>query len=31
MENLGFRNGWIQEMDSNQNYLPDFSKENPFE
>ena len=31
MEKLGFRNGWIQEMDSNQNYLPDFSKENPFE
>lgn len=31
MNDLGFRNGWVQEMDSNQNYLPDFSKENPFE
>jgi putative pyruvate formate lyase activating enzyme len=31
MEELGFRNGWIQDMDSNQNYRPDFSKEHPFE
>jgi putative pyruvate formate lyase activating enzyme len=31
MESLGFRNGWIQDMDSNLNYRPDFSKENPFE
>jgi putative pyruvate formate lyase activating enzyme len=31
MESLGFRNGWVQDMDSNQNYRPDFSKENPFE
>jgi putative pyruvate formate lyase activating enzyme len=31
MEALGFRNGWVQEMDSNVNYRPDFSKENPFE
>lgn len=31
MEKLGFRNGWVQEMDSNMNYRPDFSKENPFE
>lgn len=31
MESLGFRNGWIQDMDSNLNYIPDFSKENPFE
>ena len=31
MEALGFRNGWIQEMDSNLNYMPDFNKENPFE
>jgi putative pyruvate formate lyase activating enzyme len=30
MEDLGFRNGWIQDMDSNVNYRPDFSKENPF-
>jgi putative pyruvate formate lyase activating enzyme len=31
MEALGFRNGWIQDMDSNGNYKPDFRKENPFE
>jgi putative pyruvate formate lyase activating enzyme len=31
MHRLGFRNGWVQEIDSNMNYLPDFSKENPFE
>ena len=31
MEALGFRNGWVQDMDSNLNYMPDFSKENPFE
>jgi putative pyruvate formate lyase activating enzyme len=31
MENLGFRNGWVQDMDSYKNYRPDFSKENPFE
>ncbi len=31
MENLGFRNGWVQGMDSHQNYRPDFSKEDPFE
>ena len=31
MESLGFRNGWVQDMDSNVNYRPDFSKENPFE
>ena len=31
MENLGFRNGWIQDMDSYQNYRPDFRKEHPFE
>jgi putative pyruvate formate lyase activating enzyme len=30
MEKLGFRNGWIQGMDSFENYKPDFSKENPF-
>ncbi len=27
---LGFRNGWIQEMESNENYLPDFDREQPF-
>jgi putative pyruvate formate lyase activating enzyme len=31
MEALGFRNGWVQDMDSNVNYIPDFSRENPFE
>lgn len=31
MEKLGFENGWIQELDSNNNYLPDFNKLNPFE
>jgi len=31
MERLGFRNGWIQEMESSVNYRPDFRKENPFE
>ena len=31
MQRLGFRNGWLQEMDSNLNYRPDFSKEHPFE
>jgi putative pyruvate formate lyase activating enzyme len=31
MEKLGFRNGYIQDIDSYQSYRPDFSKENPFE
>lgn len=31
MESLGFRNGWIQDMDSCCNYRPDFKKEHPFE
>lgn len=31
MEELGFRNGWIQDMDSYNNYRPDFSKKHPFE
>jgi len=31
MESLGFRNGWVQDMDSNNNYNPDFSKEDPFD
>ena len=30
MEDLGFRNGWIQDMDSYLNYRPDFRKKNPF-
>lgn len=31
MENLGFRNGWVQDIDSYLNYRPDFGRENPFE
>jgi putative pyruvate formate lyase activating enzyme len=31
MERLGFRNGWVQDMDSYANYRPDFSKKHPFE
>lgn len=31
MHKLGFRNGWIQDMDSHLTYRPDFRKENPFE
>jgi putative pyruvate formate lyase activating enzyme len=31
MEEMGFRNGWVQDMDSNMNYKPDFSREHPFE
>jgi putative pyruvate formate lyase activating enzyme len=31
MERLGFRNGWVQDMDSCENYRPDFSKKHPFE
>ncbi len=30
MHKLGFRNGWVQDMESNRNYIPDFSKEKPF-
>jgi putative pyruvate formate lyase activating enzyme len=28
---LGFENGWIQELESADVYLPDFTKENPFD
>lgn len=31
MEKLGFRNGWLQDLDSNLNYLPDFGRKHPFE
>jgi len=31
MENLGFRNGWVQDLDSYRNYRPDFRKDHPFE
>jgi putative pyruvate formate lyase activating enzyme len=30
MEKLGLENGWLQEMEAPTNYLPDFSRENPF-
>lgn len=29
--NLGFRNGYIQELESYENYRPDFNKDHPFE
>lgn len=31
MERLGFDNGWVQTMNSNTFYLPDFNNEHPFE
>ena len=31
MIRLGFRNGWVQDLDSSQNYIPDFRKSHPFE
>ncbi len=31
MQELGFRNGWFQDLDSYKSYIPDFSKEHPFE
>jgi putative pyruvate formate lyase activating enzyme len=31
MENLGMTNGWIQELESHDNYRPDFLKDHPFE
>lgn len=31
MDRLGFRNGYVQDMESNVSYRPDFSRENPFE
>jgi putative pyruvate formate lyase activating enzyme len=30
LENLGFENGWVQELSSSRNYRPDFSNEKPF-
>jgi putative pyruvate formate lyase activating enzyme len=29
--NLGFHNGWVQEMESHANYRPDFANSHPFE
>jgi len=31
MHKLGFENGWVQDLDSPDNYNPDFRKEHPFE
>lgn len=31
IDDLGFENGWVQEMDSKNCYIPDFNKDNPFE
>jgi putative pyruvate formate lyase activating enzyme len=31
MKSLGFRNGWIQDLDSHLNYRPDFKNTHPFE
>jgi putative pyruvate formate lyase activating enzyme len=30
LENLGFYKGWMQDIESNDHYLPDFDKEKPF-
>jgi len=30
VEKLGITNGWMQGMESNENYRPDFSDDNPF-
>jgi putative pyruvate formate lyase activating enzyme len=30
LEELGFENGWVQDLSSQDNYRPDFNKENPF-
>jgi putative pyruvate formate lyase activating enzyme len=31
MDLLGLENGWIQELESSENYRPDFDNEHPFE
>lgn len=31
LEELGFENGWVQELSSHENYRPDFDSERPFE
>jgi len=31
MESLGFRNAWVQDIDSHLNYRPDFSRDHPFD
>ena len=30
LEELGFENGWVQEISSHENYRPDFEVEKPF-
>lgn len=30
LEELGFENGWVQELESSKHFLPDFENENPF-
>lgn len=30
LENLGFYKGWVQELESSDNYRPDFEQSNPF-
>ncbi len=31
LEALGFENGWVQELDSHENYRPDFNEDQPFQ
>lgn len=31
LERLGFHRGWVQELESQETYRPDFTKPNPFE
>ncbi len=31
MDFLGFENGWVQDLDSQDNYSPDFARSHPFE
>jgi uncharacterized Fe-S radical SAM superfamily protein PflX len=30
LENLGFYKGWVQDIESNEHYLPDFELDKPF-
>jgi putative pyruvate formate lyase activating enzyme len=31
VEKLGIENGWVQDLESSENYLPDFNEKAPFE
>jgi putative pyruvate formate lyase activating enzyme len=31
LDELGFENGWVQDLSSRDHYRPDFNVENPFE